>query len=592
MPQSRLLDQLCAVSASSAYADLPLDPKRNRIRLLDILLSPAKQADIQDPSHVRCQLRCVDVESAPEFSALSYTWGHGADRAYISVNGAITSVTINLESLLRHLQRSYHVVTVWADALCINQADDVEKGQQVQRMHAIYSNARRTVAWLGPEGDGSGMAMKVLQSTGQQALEHGILIHEALALSAGLKSQDPAIQGLRSMVEAVGWVYPFKAVQKLCDRPYWSRLWVLQEYALAQSISIQCGSSTLSGDQFNAAYLFLPLLQHHLLETVAEDGDCQVPVQAGADYEVDTDEDGRPLPRVWHMMNNSGHSRVGYLIRTRRLHDSWQKKSDMTPQKRLCALLELTNSERTIKSGAFALGASNAKDRIFGLLGMLGEDAVLGFTIDYHTSDEEKYMAATRWLLFCGQLSLLSYAHIHPNALMPSWSPVWGNQLRAPTVERVFFRPSGTQEGHALPIAANIIRLRGVLLDIVIRCGGFWQPEDYDRGFSSAEAGRFLEEVEAMVTDQSGVPPVLLGMSMEQWQEGAWRIPIADQCRSGIDVEIGDVVSIISGAEAPLLLRPESQGSAYKIVGESYVYGVMDGEALTKDTVFTYIDIC
>ncbi|KAK5673837.1 hypothetical protein LTR17_027845 [Elasticomyces elasticus] len=150
---------------------------------------------------------------------------------------------------------------------------------------------------------------------------------------------------------------------------------------------------------------------------------------------------------------------------------------------------------------------------------------------------------------------------------------------------------------------------------------------------------------------QTVVPTNLPGMSLERWREGVWRIPIADQyedwngirtratsaakdgwqavkigpaavrmeayalnwyqmamsrlhsrrlartCEGLIglmpaDVEVGDVVSIIFGAEAPLLLRPESQGSAYKIVGESFVYGVMDGEAITKDTKFTDLDIC
>ncbi|OQN95218.1 hypothetical protein B0A48_18716 [Cryoendolithus antarcticus] len=155
---------------------------------------------------------------------------------------------------------------------------------------------------------------------------------------------------------------------------------------------------------------------------------------------------------------------------------------------------------------------------------------------------------------------------------------------------------------------------------------------------------------------QPNVPPMLSGMSREQWQEGAWRIPVADQSTNEIgmriratgaakagweamklgeaahtvwdrgpgksalnlyviaigrlrgrrlagtsqglvglmpaDVEIGDIVAIIVGAESPMLLRPGSEGGAYKIVGECYVYGIMDGEMIGTDTVFTDIDVC
>ena len=49
----------------------------------------------------------------------------------------------------------------------------------------------------------------------------------------------------------------------------------------------------------------------------------------------------------------------------------------------------------------------------------------------------------------------------------------------------------------------------------------------------------------------------------------------------------GDVVAILP-LEVPLILRPCEEAS-YKVVGESYVHGIMDGEAIKGRKVFDKI---
>jgi hypothetical protein len=39
--------------------------------------------------------------------------------------------------------------TLWVDAVCIDQADDEERSEQVQMMSRIYKNASRVLVWLG-----------------------------------------------------------------------------------------------------------------------------------------------------------------------------------------------------------------------------------------------------------------------------------------------------------------------------------------------------------------------------------------------------------------------------------------------------------
>jgi hypothetical protein len=64
----------------------------------------------------------------------------------------------------------------------------------------------------------------------------------------------------------------------------------------------------------------------------------------------------------------------------------------------------------------------------------------------------------------------------------------------------------------------------------------------------------------------------------------AWRRLIStDQGRMGLCIaaaRMGDRVAIILGCDMPILMRPKDDGLV--LVGESYLYGIMSGEALAK----------
>ena len=53
--------------------------------------------------------------------------------------------------------------------------------------------------------------------------------------------------------------------------------------------------------------------------------------------------------------------------------------------------------------------------------------------------------------------------------------------------------------------------------------------------------------------------------------------------------EAGDVVALLKGARLPFILRPK--GGAWKLLGPSYIHGIMDGELVDDDAVRT-IKIC
>jgi len=56
---------------------------------------------------------------------------------------------------------------LWIDALCINQLDIQERSHQIGKMKMIYSEALSVVAWLGEEADSSDSAIALLQFLSQ-----------------------------------------------------------------------------------------------------------------------------------------------------------------------------------------------------------------------------------------------------------------------------------------------------------------------------------------------------------------------------------------------------------------------------------------
>lgn len=180
-----------------------------------------------------------------DYVALSYTWGDVTDTRNIIVNGHQIAIGTNLESALGVLRCKQPVKVgykIWVDALCINQRDIVERGQEVKRMGKIYRQARDVVIWLGDEGDESDKAMDLIRT-----LSNACQTGQDRALGNALRQQ-PDLLGRGC----------WRALSKLLDRPYWNRLWVLQEITLGGGrTSILCGQQAVTWRElYSATYSF------------------------------------------------------------------------------------------------------------------------------------------------------------------------------------------------------------------------------------------------------------------------------------------------------------------------------------------------
>jgi hypothetical protein len=207
----------------------------------------------------------------PEYEALSYTWGSDSDAqpCLISIDGSEFRVTKNLYSALQVLRSTDGDRVLWVDAVCINQNDNEEKSWQVEIMRTIYLRAQGVIIWLGEEGDDSKYAMDLLEKMGgseSQLLSpnnprrpntRGLIFDHVTGIAP--KGMSPSIienpywmfldsLGLmdRAAVDARG----IAALDKLLHRPWWSRVWIVQEATFAKNVWIQCGDQKVRWDTF------------------------------------------------------------------------------------------------------------------------------------------------------------------------------------------------------------------------------------------------------------------------------------------------------------------------------------------------------
>ncbi|TGJ86389.1 hypothetical protein E0Z10_g2386 [Xylaria hypoxylon] len=161
-------------------------------------------------------------------------------------NGEMISITENLESALGHIRHPFARRVLWVDAVCIDQEDAQERGHQVQLMSQIFSQAERVIVWLGEETSDVKGAFSVRTSQGY------FLGPEGIALTMPGRKPRPSTLDFTMDNAAVslsdGDLLP---LVRLLERPWFRRLWVLQEAALAKAVIVHCGKKRVRWDEFS-----------------------------------------------------------------------------------------------------------------------------------------------------------------------------------------------------------------------------------------------------------------------------------------------------------------------------------------------------
>lgn len=177
-----------------------------------------------------CELYQTDIHADLEYDALSYAWGDRTSKELITCSGRRLEITSSLHGALQRIRHEAHPRHIWADAACINQQDEVEKGHQVRLMRYIYKRANSVLIWLGPDDY-------------QQA--PAVFASARKIFARDMTHVPPAEDDI--------WM-DFAA---LFSRAWFWRLWCLQEIVLSSFAEIMWGSASISWEclGFAAAWI-------------------------------------------------------------------------------------------------------------------------------------------------------------------------------------------------------------------------------------------------------------------------------------------------------------------------------------------------
>lgn len=224
---------------------------KRQIRLISIdRSSPTSQT-------IACRLITHDLDEAPPYKALSYVWGDPEVTCTITINGLPVEKTANLVAALSRL-RDLDEADYWIDAICIDQRNKAEKSEQVQLMGEIYGKAVEATAWLGPGTDDSALAMTSLAQW-SMAGSYYLLLRKQIQdnISASTEAERglrmlvfERTSAMRDLIQSVlrtihnpYGVAEGQALANLFQRPYWKRIWIIQELTLSRHVTLHCGES-------------------------------------------------------------------------------------------------------------------------------------------------------------------------------------------------------------------------------------------------------------------------------------------------------------------------------------------------------------
>lgn len=203
--------------------------KYRPLRYMEIRLVKIDPANGPSSAPLKGSIRHISIHSPESFFAISYVWGPPPTRLapflFQTEDGDIP-ITASLDSAMRCIRSKRAPVFAWADAICINQKNPVEKSSQTRLMRTIYQSAQQVLAWIGNEEDNSHNAIETLCR-----IRHG--------------QQDQISEELPKRTDGV-----WNDIDALLARSWFTRIWIVQELVLGSNVMMLCGKDEISWDDF------------------------------------------------------------------------------------------------------------------------------------------------------------------------------------------------------------------------------------------------------------------------------------------------------------------------------------------------------
>ncbi|CAG8983142.1 hypothetical protein HYALB_00004585 [Hymenoscyphus albidus] len=349
--------------------------------------------------------------------ALSYVWGETGNpdlMREVLIDGVLSSVTINLEVALRYLRYKPEPRVMWIDAICINQKDLDERGSQVMHVGSVYSMASRVVAWLGEEYEDSNLAFDAFGALPTTEAQHWD--------SEKNPSFDQCYLGSKYLL----------AMRKVLRRPWWQRVWIIQESILASNLLFTCGNRSISADKISAMHSSCKFHVHNC---------CRKVLWSRRPHSTSE------TVMLWYWRNMNLRAR-----------------SDRPSLSRLL-------------SGFRNYQCYDPRDKSYGLLGLCNgaerRTILPNYSIDTSTVYHQVVLNTIAF-----QESLEIFSHIGFNRLsdrssesLPSWIPAWSLEIERHTMQALLYRQEdvclynalGDSTTSAICVEPGVLNLKGIL---------------------------------------------------------------------------------------------------------------------------------
>ncbi|KAL9106298.1 MAG: hypothetical protein Q9227_008633 [Pyrenula ochraceoflavens] len=575
-----------ALQDSTTLSYSPLDSLSIRVLTLE-------QGTADDP--LCGSLKHVSLEHPPEYEALSYVWGDPRPNQVLNTPKGSKAITQSLAGSLKRLRLPESTRVLWIDALCINQDDDEEKSHQVLLMRQIYQSAIRVLVYLGEEYENSQLVPELIQ-----------LIH-----AADLISESSSTNKELSDANDLRW----KGLRALLRRPWFRRVWVFQEFIVAEFLVFFCGEWTATWDHLFGA-----------IEKASNNGIRHLWTSFNETFEQN-EATGNGLQLFWWLAQLRGNF--------------WRGQKH--------PLLRLLNLFRWSQ-------ASRAHDHLYALLGIAEDGDASALRPNYAQPFKVVVRAFARYFISTeNAMEMLYSAGLLKNqSSHPSWIPDWtqnedgmeelGFKLQTDRGKIYHAARDSAMKMHLAVNDPDTLVVTGAIIDKVVKINEDPSIADNatsmhrllhwlsDLELNAATLERYptnedLDDVQARVLlsnrDNRGseLPPESLAPAyiayrklvrasfphhpdstpISREEKADLRIigqPVSEAvgaringrrpCLTGKDylgfapdaTRPGDLLAIFLGSTVPFVIRPhDREVDSFWLIGECYVHGIMKGEA-------------
>ncbi|KAH7087494.1 heterokaryon incompatibility protein-domain-containing protein [Paraphoma chrysanthemicola] len=428
------------------YEHRPLG--RGQIRLIYLTPENARDFEESGKQSLFITLEHVSLAKAPSYAAFSYCWGDKDDLAPVFCEGKLLYVPSSLWRALSwrfpgadanmygqtdasKAMRSKDSAIFWADSICIDQRNTLEKSHQIPLMQNIYQNAREVLAYVGesPSGFLAGACMEMLTMARRSAQPSS--------------SRDRPSDETQDLAGRVDW----DSLRDFFSQSFFRRSWIIQEIILSKEITFSYGN------------MFMLMSKIH---------DCCLAL---------TENDIRPVNSILgdtysrrQQNQDTFNESVRHILTLSRFKATWDQGG-------VLPFIEVLQCFRSTHAG-------DLRDKAYSLLSLASEEYRRSIIPDYSETNTtiHVYEHLARCALDFKDLDvLLANAGIserHPE--LASWAPDWSYEPRE-VINRSLFSCSGPKSYHGSAWVSpwshrHKLIIEGSIIDKIALAGPRWRP--------------------------------------------------------------------------------------------------------------------